>query len=89
MDKNDQTDKEMNTITPASIGSENQCGCLCCQKSRRTPLLTSLDPLKFYTIDPIRYACELCGNKRCPHHIDHRLKCTNSNDTGQVGSAFT
>ena len=26
-----------------------------------------------------------CGNKRCPKSIDHRYKCTNSNDPGQVG----
>lgn len=26
-----------------------------------------------------QYACEICGNKRCPHNIDHRNVCTNSN----------
>jgi hypothetical protein len=37
---------------------------------------------------PIRYACERCGNKRCPHHSDHRLECTKSNDPGQQGSVY-
>jgi hypothetical protein len=35
-----------------------------------------------------RYACEVCGNKRCPHHSDHELACTNSNEPGQPGSVF-
>ena len=33
-----------------------------------------------------RYACEICGNKRCPHHTDHTLACTDSNESGQAGS---
>jgi hypothetical protein len=33
--------------------------------------------------------CLTCGNKRCPHATDHRLKCTNSNDAGQAGSAYS
>lgn len=32
-----------------------------------------------------RYACEVCGFKRCPHHADHRMICTGSNATEQVG----
>jgi hypothetical protein len=32
--------------------------------------------------------CEKCGNKRCPHGTDHRHDCTNSNEPGQVGSAY-
>jgi hypothetical protein len=32
-----------------------------------------------------RYACEVCGCKRCPHHADHRFRCTGSNEPGQVG----
>jgi hypothetical protein len=35
-----------------------------------------------------RYACEVCGNKRCPHHSDHRLACTGSNALGQPGSIY-
>ena len=33
--------------------------------------------------------CSACGNKRCPHATDHRLKCTNSNEVGQAGSAYS
>ena len=29
--------------------------------------------------------CPNCGNKRCPKAEDHRMKCTRSNDTNQVG----
>lgn len=32
--------------------------------------------------------CPDCGNKRCPKANDHRNACTNSNDTGQPGSAY-
>jgi len=32
--------------------------------------------------------CATCGNKRCPHATDHRLKCTNSNESGQPGSVY-
>jgi hypothetical protein len=32
--------------------------------------------------------CQKCGNKRCPHANDHRHECTNSNETGQHGSAY-
>jgi hypothetical protein len=33
--------------------------------------------------------CAECGNKRCPHATDHRLKCTNSNETDQPGSMYS
>lgn len=32
--------------------------------------------------------CEKCGNKRCPHANNHWYACTNSNDAGQIGSAY-
>jgi hypothetical protein len=32
--------------------------------------------------------CPRCGNKRCPKANDHRNACTNSNATGQPGSAY-
>ena len=41
-------------------------------KSNLTPDLTRF-----------RYACEKCGNKRCPHHAHHIYKCTNSNEVDQ------
>jgi hypothetical protein len=35
------------------------------------------------------YACGTCGNKRCPHHADHRFVCTRSNEPGQIGVLAT
>ena len=32
--------------------------------------------------------CPTCGNKRCPKASDHRLECTDSNDSGQPGSIY-
>lgn len=32
--------------------------------------------------------CAKCGNKRCPKANNHRNGCTNSNESGQVGSAY-
>ena len=38
---------------------------------------------------PIRMLlCKICGNKRCPKASDHRLACTNSNESGQAGSIY-
>lgn len=44
----------------------------------------------FDTFSPSRrmIVCEICGNKRCPHATDKELACTNSNEPGQVGSAY-
>jgi hypothetical protein len=32
--------------------------------------------------------CSICGNKRCPYANDHNNACTNSNESGQKGSAY-
>jgi len=32
--------------------------------------------------------CSECGNKRCPKANNHRNGCTDSNEAGQVGSAY-
>lgn len=40
------------------------------------------------TFEHFRYGCEICGNKRCPHHSDHELPCTGSNAPGQPGSVY-
>ena len=55
--------------------AEPACGCHTC-----API----------TLDNMRMIlCAKCGNKRCPHANDHRNACTNSNDPGQQGSAYT
>jgi len=77
---------------PHLMGVQNRdgvCGCLKCQKDRReqsAPADLHEALASFYRY--FRYACELCGNKRCPHHTNHRLPCTNSNEPGQQGSAY-
>ena len=59
------------------------CGCIRCYSERASKTLTTnMFSLHF------RYACEKCGNKRCPHHSDHKLKCTGSNQPGQAGSVY-
>jgi len=69
------------------------CGCIRCFDARTsigpvnlaTELMASGQLLKL----GFRYACEICGNKRCPHHSNHELACTGSNEPGQSGSVFT
>ena len=61
----------------------NECLCIRCSDERRKPgdWIASI-------LSNFRYACEICGNKRCPHHSDHRNECTASNEPGQPGSVF-
>ena len=41
------------------------------------------------TMNDMRFVvCPDCGNKRCPKANDHKNACTNSNEPGQVGSAY-
>lgn len=59
------------------------CGCIKCTEARpKDPD----DPFGFRGY--FRFACEICGNKRCPHHTNHELACTNSNEPGQKGSIW-
>jgi len=65
--------------------SERPCLCIrcCTERSENRRVFDGLNhPHGF------RFACEKCGNKRCPHHTDHRLACTGSNETGQPGSIY-
>ena len=64
--------------------SERLCGCIRCQGERWKPEHAA----SFFMPPGFRYACEICGNKRCPHHSDHNLVCTNSNEPGQKGSVY-
>lgn len=59
------------------------CDCLRCCKERRDA--QRMDGV-WAIGSVIRFGCEVCGNKRCPHHSDHRLACTGSNEPGQPGS---
>lgn len=62
---------------------EEPCDCLVCRGRRFDGV-----PIAERMHIPIRFACEICGNKRCPHHTDHRLACTGSNASGQPGSVY-
>lgn len=72
-----------------SILGATKCGCLRCQTERRASLLPEDAWRALPGMDAhFRYACEMCGNKRCPHHTDHQLACTGSNEPGQQGSNY-
>lgn len=68
------------------------CGCHRCYDKRLLMMKTqNIDSEINVYFDPslgFRYACEICGNKRCPHHSDHRNACTDSNEPGQPGSDY-
>ncbi len=63
--------------------SEQKCLCIrCCDERRQPGEFRGMNP------DNFRFGCEICGNKRCPHHTDHNLPCTGSNEPGQPGSVY-
>lgn len=67
------------------------CGCLSCQDAWAETLPPETPIHERFPgagRRGWRFACELCGNKRCPHHSDHRLECTRSNAPGQPGSVY-
>jgi hypothetical protein len=64
------------------------CGCLKCQGDRRIERMANGTDDIFSMPEGFRYACETCGNKRCPHHSDHALECTASNEPGQPAACL-
>lgn len=56
--------------------ADGLCGCWRCTRER--------DEVRSRMI-----LCPECGNKRCPKASDHRLACTDSNESGQPGSVYT
>lgn len=64
--------------------TDTLCGCIKCTEARPRPEGASPFDMK----PGFRYMCEICGNKRCPHHSDHTLTCTGSNEPGQPGSVY-
>lgn len=72
------------------------CGCIKCTDARIKQWERNAYPMAppehLMFPGPVmpgwRYACEKCGNKRCPHHSNHELACTNSNAPGQEGSFY-
>lgn len=59
---------------------EDVCRCEACREEKG---VSPLEPQSFAKY--FRYACEICGNKRCPHHKNHKFKCTGSNEPHQIG----
>jgi len=73
-----------------SVNISEFCGCHKCVNSR-IELNANLAFHQTFvgpSVPGWRYACEICGNKRCPHHSDHTLACTDSNEPGQPGSLY-
>jgi hypothetical protein len=70
---------------PAYPAGECDCGaaqepsacCHACFKASGAMLMTRI------------ILCPSCGNKRCPKASNHRLECTDSNESGQAGSVYT
>jgi len=64
------------------------CGCVKCHESRASE--RAVLPVHKQIAGPgclgWRYACEICGNKRCPHHENHAFVCTGSNAIDQIGT---
>lgn len=59
---------EVNELTGERV--QAQCGCDRCRTDRDDCL-------------PIMVLCSECGNKRCPHAMDHRYVCNGSNEPNQ------
>lgn len=60
------------------------CGCLACEAiemATYTRLTGQQGQLTFVV-------CPGCGNKRCPRATHHDHECSNSNEAGQIGSAY-
>lgn len=57
----------------------DRCKCQKCSGEFKYDPLNGANFMKHF-----QYACEICGNKRCPHHANHLFKCTNSNKTNQI-----
>lgn len=68
----------------------SDCWCYECLKDIpvHVPSMSNEMTVKM-TIPMVRFiVCPECGNKRCPRATDHRFACTDSNDTGQIGSRY-
>ena len=62
------------------------CGCRQCLRERDEHVMAF--GVKWPIEITMMIVCQNCGNKRCPHALDHRHACTESNDVGQSGGAF-
>lgn len=68
--------RQVEALRLALVSASGYKGCMC--------HACAPPEVKFCTM----LLCPDCGNKRCPKANDHRNACTNSNATGQKGSAY-
>lgn len=70
-------------------GEAQECQCNACHKKKlaANPPADRTDSLMALALRGM-VLCPTCGNKRCPHANDHRHACTDSNEPGQLGSAY-
>jgi hypothetical protein len=61
----------------------SECHCYECNKD----VMINIEP-GFTVLSAKMIICPTCGNKRCPHATDHRLACSGSNESGQLGSRY-
>lgn len=72
------------SMPATNIRGECLCARCCDERLASYPPSGNLEKILDRLNDGnFRYACEICGNKRCPHHGWHELKCTGSNEPDQ------
>lgn len=82
-----QTTKPTSSRTEASASETALCQSIRCLDERDVSdgvFLSKRMPASWSRM----VVCATCGNKRCPHATNHRNACTNSNESGQVGSVY-
>lgn len=70
------------TASPGAILDAAPMKHFCCRHCEREAYIRGEQ------FSPAFLVCGTCGNKRCPKATDHRLDCTNSNESGQPGSDY-
>lgn len=74
-------------VKQAAIVDEKPCSMPCHSCIEKFDIRHTTIPILRLDSDAM-ILCEICGNKRCPHASNHVLKCTGSNDPGQIGSIY-
>jgi len=68
-------------IYPPDLWPADHCGCGMCTVAKEETMSLEDGMLSRRMI-----TCPNCGNKRCPHALNHEMRCTHSNDPGQIGT---
>jgi hypothetical protein len=76
-----------NQTPHAAQPEQSPAGCECHRCIKEYDLRM---PGRLYPLNATKMIlCPSCRNKRCPKASDHRLDCTDSNESGQPGSVYT